>query len=176
MDAHHQMAWRKERGIMVSPEHIDNQKSENQQVPSTAVEQQVPKVIEKKRPWLKPLMREAAMVLSLVGSFAIVWATFILLPGDYGNWALLEGLLLGAVSAVLFRSWWATLDIPIAFSCGEFLAFYLISLVISPNPLEMDDAPFGVFLWGSLGLLVPQSVLSLAPLLSRHGNRVGYNE
>lgn len=132
---------------MVSPEQINDQKPEDEQAPSPAQEKQVPKAVENKRSWLKPLMRVAAIVLSLGGSFAIVWATFIFLPGDYGNWALLEGLLLGTVSAVLFRSWWAILVIPVAFSLGEFLAFYLIPLVISPNPLEIDDAPFGVFLW-----------------------------
>lgn len=136
---------------MVSPEHINEQKPEDQQAPSPTVEQQVPAVVKKKRPWLKPLMRVASMVLSLGGSFVIVWATFIFLPGDYGNWAPLEGLLLGAVGAVLFWSWWAILVIPIAFSLGEILAFYLISLVISPNPLGMDDAPFGVFLWALAG-------------------------
>ena len=41
--------------------------------------------------------------------------------------------------------------IPIAFTAGTFLAFYLISLVISPNPLAMDDAPLGVFLWEIIG-------------------------
>jgi hypothetical protein len=78
---------------MVSPEHIDNHKPENQQAPSPAVEQQVAAVVEKKRLWLKPLMRGAAMVLSLVGSFAIVWATFIYIPIDDCNLALKEYLL-----------------------------------------------------------------------------------
>jgi hypothetical protein len=104
-------------------------------------------VVEEKRTWLKPLMRVSAIVLSLVGSFALVWVTFIILTPDAGGLAIMGGLLLGLVSAFLFRSWWAILDIPIAFSCGEFLAFSLIPLVFSPNPLAIDDAPLGVFLW-----------------------------
>ena len=160
---------------MVSPEHINEQKPEDQQAPSPAVEQQVPAVVKKKRPWLKPLMRVASIVLSLVGSFVIVWATFIFLPGDYGNWALLEGLLLGAVGAVLFWSWWAILVIPIAFSLGEFLAFYLISLD-HLTPLEWMMPLLGFSCGHSPGLLLPHSGLSSAPVSSRHGNRGGNNE
>jgi len=136
---------------MVSPEHIDEHKPENQQEPSPTEEQQEPVAVEKKRPWLKPLMREAAIVLSLVGSFAIVWVHFTFIPMDYAMWAVVEGLLIGAVSAVLFRSWWALLVIPIAFSLGEFLAFYLMPLVISPNPFEIGDAGMAVILWAFAG-------------------------
>src|SRR5450759_1178710 len=106
---------------MVSPEHIDEQKPEKQQAPSPAVKQQVPAVVEKKRPWLKPLMRVAVVVLLLGGSFALFWATFIFLQGTPASLALPEGLLLGVVSAFLFRSWWAILVVPIAFTCGELL-------------------------------------------------------
>jgi hypothetical protein len=132
VEAYHHLVIRKECGMMVSTEHIDDQKSG-------------------KRPWLKPLMRVTAIVLSLVCSFAGVWATFVFQQVDIMNWAILEMLFLGAVSAVLFRSWWAVLFIPIAFAVGGVLAFFLISLVISPNPLAMDDAPFGVFLWAAIG-------------------------
>jgi len=142
---------------MVSPEHIDNQKPENEQTPSPAVEQQVQAVGEEKRTWLKPLMRVAAIVLALVGSFAGFWAFFSLQLPQSNNgdgWALLGTVLLGAVSTVLFRSWWALLVIPIAFSAGAFLAMYLIPLVISPNPLAMNDAPFGVILWEIFGPII----------------------
>ena len=107
-------------------------------------------VVEEKRPWLKPLMRVTAIVLSLVVSFALVWVTFIFLPNASGL-AIMGGLLIGLVSAFLFRSWWAVLVVPIAFTAGMFLAFYLIPLVISPNPLAIDDAPFGVGLWEIIG-------------------------
>lgn len=139
---------------MVSPEHIDNHKPEDQQAPSPGVEQQVPAVVEKKRTWLKPLMRVAAIVLSLVGSFAGFWAyfSFQLQQSNNGEgWAILGAILLGAVSAVLFQSWWALLVIPIAFSAGAFLAIYLIPLVISPDPLAIDDVGFGAFVWAVCG-------------------------
>jgi len=139
---------------MVSPEHRDEQKPEDHQAPSRSVEQQVPAVVEKKRPWPKLLMRVAAIVLALVGSFAGFWAffSFQLQQGNNGEvWAILGAVLLGAVSAVLFRSWWALLVIPIAFSAGAFLAIYLIPLVISPDPLAIDDVGFGAFLWAVFG-------------------------
>jgi hypothetical protein len=137
--------------MMVSPEHIDNHKPEDQQAPSPGVPQQVPAVVEKKRTWLKLLMRGAALVLSLVGSFAGFWA-FFMQPSNIGEgWAILGAILLGTVSAILYRSWWALLVIPIAFSAGAFLAIYLMPLVISPNPLAVDDVGFGAFLWAVFG-------------------------
>jgi hypothetical protein len=132
--------------MMVSPEHIDNHKPEDQQAPSPGVPHQVPMVVEKKLTWLKLLMRVAALVLSLGGSFAGFWAFFIQ-PSNREGWAILGAILLGTVSAVLYRSWWALLVIPIAFSAGAFLAMYLMPLVISPNPLAIDDVGFGAFLW-----------------------------
>jgi hypothetical protein len=131
--------------MMVSPEHINEQKPEDQQTPT---------VVENKRAWLKPLMRVAAIVMSLVGSFAGFLAFFSFQLQQSGNgegWAILGATLLGAVSAVLFRSWWALLVIPLAFSAGAFLAIYLIPLVISPNPLAIDDVGFGAFLWAVFG-------------------------
>jgi hypothetical protein len=133
MDAHHQMAWRKERGIMVSPEHIDNQKSENQQAHSPAVEQQVPAGGEKKRTWLKPLMRGVGVVVPLLGGFAIL--SFTISNIDFLGWGLLlVACLLGVAGALLFRSWWAQLVIPLAFALGEFLSWYLAPVVFSPDP------------------------------------------
>ncbi len=151
---------------MVSPEHIDEQKPEDQQALSPAVEQQVPAVVEKKRPWLKPLMRVAGIVLPLVCNFAVVWVIFVISAqsqpidsqSQQTDWSFLPQfllplgvLLLGAVSALLFRSWWAILVVPIAFALGGLLAFYLIPLVISPNPLEIGDVGLGVFLWAIIG-------------------------
>jgi len=94
-------------------------------------------VVEEKRPWLKLLMRVTAIVLSLVVSFALFWVTFIFLP-DASGLAIVGGLLIGLVSAFLFRSWWTVLVVPLAFTAGMFLAFYLIPLVISPNPTVVD--------------------------------------
>jgi hypothetical protein len=92
-------------------------------------------VVEKKRTWLKPLMRGVAIVLSLAGSFAVIWVSFFFIPADFDvlNWAFPEGPVLAVVSALLFRSWWAILVIPIAFSLGELLAYS----VLNPPPLDM---------------------------------------
>jgi hypothetical protein len=143
---------------MVSPEHIDAPKPEDQQAPSSAVEQQVWAGVETKRLWLKPLMRGAAIVLSLGGSFAIAWAlaTTPSVANDYGGLVLLGVLILEAVCALLCRSWWAILYVPLAFAAGELLMWYLIPLVISPNPLAhlaTDDGPFGVALYAIFGSL-----------------------
>jgi hypothetical protein len=139
---------------MKSPEHIDEQKPEDQQAPSPDVKQQVPTEVEKKRPWLKPLMRVAGIVLPLVANFAGIWVVAVFMAPSAQGWSILAifgVLLLGGVSAALFRSWWAVLVVPIAFALGGFLAFYLVPLVISPNPFDIGDAPFGVFLWEIIG-------------------------
>ncbi len=128
---------------MVSPEQIDNQKSENQQAHSPAVERQVPAGSEKKRTWLKPLMRVSGVVVSLLGGFAIL----CLMIGnlDFQGWGLLVACLLGVVGALLFRSWWAQLVVPLAFALGEFLARYLAPVVFSPDPRFLTwEGAFGV--------------------------------
>ena len=118
--------------------------------------------VEKKRVWLKPLMRGAGIVLPLVcnvvGILVVVAMSAQNQTIDNQNqqtdWSfllLLGALLLGAVSAVLFRSWWAILVVPIAFALGGLLAFYLIPLVISPNPLEIGEFPFAIGLWEIIG-------------------------
>jgi len=139
---------------MVSPEHVDEQKPEDEQDPSPAEEKQMPTVVENKRPWLKPLMRVAGTILPLVANFAGIWFVAVFMAPSAQDWSILAifgVVLLGAVSAALFRSWWAILVVPIAFVLGGFLAFYVIPLVISPNPLAIGDAPFGVFLWEIIG-------------------------
>ena len=46
-------------------------------------------VVEEKRPWLTPVLRATAIVLSFVGSFALVWVTFIILTPDAGGLAIM---------------------------------------------------------------------------------------
>ena len=141
---------------MVSPEHIDNQKSENQPVLTPVVSQQVPTEVEKKRPWLKPLMRVVGIVLSLIGSCAI-WIMLVIWPLNEGLLLLLGVLLYGAVSilsALLFRSWWALLVILITFALGGFLASYLITFVIPPEPEPPGYLPMGALYWLFFGPIV----------------------
>jgi len=128
---------------MVSPEHIDNQKPENQQVYSSNVEQQLPAGGEKKRTWLKPLMRVGGIVVPLIGGFAIM---FLLISNPDLQWLMLVALLLGVVGALLFRSWWAILVVLLAFSLGDFVAWQLAPVVLSPDSLFFtDDVAFGEF-------------------------------
>lgn len=72
--------------------------------------------------------------MPLIGGFASIW---VLIPGDYLGLELIGAFLLGAVCAVLFRSGWAILVIPIAFILGVLLAVYLVPVVFSPNPLKL---------------------------------------
>lgn len=129
---------------MVSPEHIDNQKPENQQAHSPAVERQVLAEGEKKRTWLKPLMRVSGVVVPLLGGFAILCLTISNI--DFQGWGLLlVACLLGVAGALLFRSWWAQLVVPLAFALGEFLARYLAPVVFSPDPRFFTyEGAFGV--------------------------------
>jgi len=130
---------------MVSPEHIENQKTE-------------------KRSWLKLLMRVAGIALPLVCNFAGMWFYFVfmtpsqqdaLMQQTVGSSLVLLGLiLLGVVSALLFRSWWAMLVIPVSFLAGVALVYYLMPLVIAPDPLDIGDTGFGVLLWAIIGPII----------------------
>jgi len=128
---------------MVSPEHLDEQKPENEQVPSPTEEKQALPANKKKRPWLKPLMRAAGIILALGGSFAMTWFAFAVQPPAVDNPEALLIFLLGAISAALYLSWWAILQIPIAFVAGSFVAFY----VTPAWYFYMDDAGFGQAMW-----------------------------
>ncbi len=120
---------------MVSPEHIDEQKPEDQQAPTA---------VENKRAWLK---RVLGVVVPLIGGIAITClyiATIVNAP-DFFYLGLLVAFFLGVVGALLFRSWWSILVIPIALTLGELLVVYLVSLLFFPNPIAVDDVGFGVF-------------------------------
>jgi len=136
---------------MVSPGHTDNQKSENQQAPSPAVEQQVPVVVEKKRPWLKPPMRVVlGVVVPLIGGIAIACLFLVTFQNDasysFGSLGGYFGaFLLGLIGAVLLRSWWAILVVPITLTLGVLLVVFVAPFLFFPNPLGVDDVAFGVF-------------------------------
>jgi hypothetical protein len=166
IEALHHLVKRKERAIMVSPEYIHEQKPENQQVHSPAVEEKVPEVGEKKRTWLKLLMRVGGIVVTLVGGFAIL---FLTLSNPDFQWIMLVALLLGVVGALLFRSWWAILVILLAFSFGEFLAWQLAYVVLPPYSIFFtDDVVFGDFLLAiggvflaAIGILIGTAIVKV---------------
>ncbi len=143
---------------MVSPEHVNKQKPENEQAPDPPEEQQVVPVGEKHRLWLEPLLRGIAIVVSLLGGIAAV----SLVVFSFKPWlelgfenaaadqlaylrtlAILLVFLVGVGSAVLFRSWWAILVVPLALSLGAILTYYL-SQQIAYELLHYDDVIFGV--------------------------------
>jgi hypothetical protein len=96
------------------------------------------------RPWLKPLVRVVAIMLSLIGGFTILCLTISNV--DFQGWGFLIACLLGVAGTLLFRSWWALLVVPLSFTLGEFLGWYLAPVVFSPDPrFFTDDVAFGVF-------------------------------
>jgi hypothetical protein len=107
---------------MVSPEHVDKQKSEDKQAPSPAEEKEDLPVVVEIRAWLKPLMRAVGTIVPLICGFAWLWY-MLEYQGDVQWWGLLAVFLLGAACAVLFHFWWAMVIVPLAFALGELLAF-----------------------------------------------------
>lgn len=146
---------------MVSPEHIHKQKPEDKQAPDPAEGKHISPVSENKRPWLMPLLRVVAIVASLIGGIASVYlVVYSFTPYPVYGYASSSAdqlaylqpvayLLVGLVAlggAVLFRSWWALLFVPLAIGLGVALAVNL-SNQIAPDLVSYDDVGFGVFLY-----------------------------
>ncbi len=105
---------------MVSPEHVDEHKPEDKEALSPAEEKPVLPVGEKKRPWMEPLLRVVAIVVSLMSGITSVYLVVL----SFSPWlelgyenpsadrlaylrtvAVLLVFLVGVGGAVLFRSW-----------------------------------------------------------------------
>lgn len=110
-------------------------------------------VVEEKRPWMKPLMRVLGVVVPLIGGFANMWC-LIFYPLEFQFWALLVAFLLGVVGAVLLRSRRAIFVVPIALTLGELLVVCLVTLLFVPNPIGVDDVPFGVVGVAVIGFII----------------------
>ncbi len=117
---------------MVSPEHVNEQKFANEQVPDPAVEQSVVPAGEKKRPWIEPLLRGVAIVVSLISGGVFYWlmveSRLPYLENPPSNRldflrliAVLLVCLVALGGAVLFRSWWAILVVPLAIGLGALI-------------------------------------------------------
>lgn len=119
-------------------------------------------VVEEKRPWLEPLLRGVAIVVSLMSGIATVCLVVLSfrpwLELGYQNSsadqlaylrtvAMLLVFLVGVGAAVLFRSWWATLVVPLALCIGAVPTYYLIRYQIAPELLTYDDVGFGVIVY-----------------------------
>ena len=139
-------------------EQVDELKPEDKQALDPAEEKPKLTAGEKKHPWLEPLLRGVAIVVSLLCGIASVY----LVVSSYMPWlelgyenssadhlaylrtmAFLLVALVALVCAVLFRSWWAILVIPLALGLGVVLTNVLSNLIV-PNLLGYDDVGFGV--------------------------------
>ncbi len=148
--------------MMVSPEHIDEHKPEDKPVLSPVEEKPVLPVSEKKRPWMEPLLRVVAIVVSLMSGIAAVYLVVL----SFRPWlelgfensaadqlaylrtlAILLVFLVGVGGAVLIRSWWAILVVPLALSLGAVPTYYLMRYQIAPELLTYDDVGFGVIVF-----------------------------
>ncbi len=143
---------------MVSPVHVDELKPEDIQAPDPPEEKQKLAIGEKKHPWIEPLLQGIALIVSLMCGIASVY----LVVSSYIPWLelgyenssadhlgylrMMAFLLVGLVAfvcAVLFRSWWAILVIPLALGLGVVLTNFLSNLIV-PDLLGYDDVGFGV--------------------------------
>lgn len=86
--------------------------------------EQAPPLVEERR-WMKPLLRILSIAVPLVGGF-LVWTTL--------DWLLLMILLWVFVGALLFRSWWALLVVPLVFAGGVILGAVLLPLMYGGWP------------------------------------------
>jgi hypothetical protein len=155
---------------MVSPEHVNEQKPADKPALSPAEEKQVPAVGEKKRPWMEPLLRAVAIVVSLIGGIAFYClAVFSSLPrienppserlAFLGGVAMLLVLLVGVGCAVLFRSWWATLVVPLSLILGAYLASYQLPQLIPITDPYYHEVVYGEFVF-VLYFILPIAVTS----------------
>ena len=138
--------------MMVSPEHVNEQKPEDKPALSPAEEKQVLPASENKWLWMELLLRVGAVVYALIGGFAIVCLMSINM--DFQGWGLFVAFLLGTACALLFRSWWAILAIPLAFGLGVYLAGFHNPFALSFDPrISMGDNGFGF--WLNVAIFMP---------------------
>ena len=140
--------WEKrQRGVIVSPEHVNKLKPEDTQASSPAEGKNDLPVVEETPPWLNPLIRAVGVIVPLIGGFAWLWInqwTY-----DFWRYGLLEVIfllmvaVLGGVGAAFFRSLWAMLFVPLALVLGELLAFF-VGVVYFNYPYISGNTTFGV--------------------------------
>ena len=137
---------------MLCTKQVDELKPEDKQTPDPPDEKQNLTVGKKKCPWLEPLLRGVAILVSLIGgifSVYLVVSSYVpLLELGYENSSAdnlaylrtMVFLLVGCVAlvcAVLFRSWWAVLVVPLALGLGVVLASFVCNFIV-PDLLGYD--------------------------------------
>ncbi len=103
---------------MKAPEFIDEQRFEDEPFLSPVQEKQILVVPEYKHAWREPLRALSGVVVSLIGGIVCMYFT-LSAAGFYFGWIV--AFFVGIAGAVLLRSRWAILVVPIAFTLGELL-------------------------------------------------------
>ncbi len=120
---------------MVAPELLDEQRPDDTSALSPMKENQLPPLSEKRYSWRKPLREVGGVVVSLIGGIACVYITMI--PGGV-FFSGIVALFVGIVGAVLLRTRWAILIVPLALALGEWL--------VAPQLFAVALMSFGSFL------------------------------
>lgn len=120
---------------MITTEHVDEQRPEDTSALSPMKEKPLPPLSENRHPWRKPLREVGGVVVSLIGGIACMYITLI--PGGvfFGG---IVALFVGIVGAVLLRTRWAILIVPLALTLGE--------LLVAPQLFAVAFMSFGSFL------------------------------
>ena len=125
---------------MVAPELVDEQRTEGTSALSPMKEKQLPLLSEHRHPWRKPLRELGGVIVSLIGGIAYVYITMI--PGGFFFGGIVA-LFVGIVGAVLLRTRWAILIVPLALILGE--------LLVVPQLFAFAFMSFGSFLLAFAG-------------------------
>src|SRR3974390_1512221 len=95
---------------MVTPEFVDKQRPEDTSAFSPIKEKQLPLVSESRHPWRKPLRVFVGVILSLIGGITCMYITLIA-GGFVFGWIV--AFFVGIAGAILLRSRWAILVVPL---------------------------------------------------------------
>ncbi len=135
---------------MISPEHVNDQKLEDKQVPIPNEGKEVVSAKKNMSPWIAFLLRGVAIAVSLIGGAAFYYLLVLgnlhslehppaVLLSDLQIWVCLLIFPIGLVGgAMLFRSWWAVLFVTLAFCLGAYVVSYQIPKLIPLNDYDSE--------------------------------------
>ena len=138
---------------MVSPEHVDNMPDDEQALSSAEKKQPQPVL---SRRWVRVLMSIVGAVLPFVGGFLFGWLGYYAIPANEDSTAWSQNFLLSVsilllfafVGALLLRSWWALLIVPVVASVGLIMG----DLVVPPLMQGGWPAVQAMFVWFFSGI------------------------
>ena len=153
---------------MVSPESIDKQKPDDQQVLSSAEDKQTTSEVRSRqthalsRRWILVLLCILGIMIPVIAGSMVLWW-----PWGFDTESVLNMVILlaavsvtigGALLYLVFRTWWACLVAPFAWLIGEFLGA-VVHPIIEGGWLSMQAQ--GNF-WGEQGTI---TLFALVPLM-----------